>query len=38
MISIRTLRRTFSSVHGVKKLGVVGAGQMGTGIGIVAAR
>jgi len=39
MISVRTLRRTFSSsTHGVKKLGIVGAGQMGTGIGIVASR
>lgn len=38
MISVRTLRRTFSSAHGVKKLGIVGAGQMGTGVGIVAAR
>jgi len=38
MISVRTLRRTFSATHGVKKLGIVGAGQMGTGIGIVASR
>mmetsp|Transcript_13017 Transcript_13017/g.15798 ORF Transcript_13017/g.15798 Transcript_13017/m.15798 type:complete len:298 (-) Transcript_13017:22-915(-) len=32
------LRRHFSSLGGVKKLGVIGCGQMGTGIGIVGAR
>lgn len=31
-------RRLFSAGHGVKTIGVVGAGQMGTGIGIVASR
>jgi len=33
----RVAKRAFSSSSAIKRVGVVGAGQMGTGIGIVAA-
>jgi len=38
MFSSTLSKRFFSTPSAVKHLGVIGAGQMGTGIGIVASR